>query len=79
MPSDLPRFTIRTEQKNIDKIAFIATQESRTTTKQIEYLIKQYIAEYEATHGELLVGENGSVTVTKPQAITGKSSASKTG
>ncbi len=61
MPSNLPRFTIRTEQINIDKISFIAEKESRTTTKQIEYLIKRYIDEYEDKHGELIIEEDGTV------------------
>ena len=79
MPSDLPRFTIRTEQSNIDKIAYIASYESRTTTKQIEHLIKQCISEFEATNGELIVKEDGSVILAKPKAVEGKSSTSKIG
>lgn len=55
MPSDLPRFTIRTKQENIDKIAYIAEKECRTTTKEIEYLIVNKILEYEKEHGEIKI------------------------
>ncbi len=80
MPSNLPRFTIRTEQTNIDKIAYIANKESRTTTKQIEYIILKCIENYEAENGQLIVGENSSVTVAKPKAVhKDKLSTSRTG
>lgn len=53
MPSNLPRFTVRTSQENIDKIAYIAKKESRTTTKEIEYLIVEKIQQYEQEHGTI--------------------------
>lgn len=55
MPSNLPRFTLRTSQENIDKIAYIAEKERRTTTKEIEYLIIQEIQEYETKHGKIKI------------------------
>lgn len=53
MPSEKPRFTVRTEQETLDKIAFIAQQNERTTTQEIVFLIKQKIREYEREHGEI--------------------------
>lgn len=53
MPSNLPRFTLRTSQENIDKIAYIAEKERRTTTKEIEYLIIREIEKYETEHGKI--------------------------
>ncbi len=58
MPSNLPRFTLRTSQEYIDKIAYIAEKECRTTTKEIEYLIIREIQEYEAKYGEIRLQGN---------------------
>lgn len=55
MPSKLPRFTVRTNQEYIDKIAYIAEKECRTTTKEIEYLMIQKIEEYELENGEIIL------------------------
>lgn len=80
MPSNLPRFTIRTEQDIIDKITYIASEYERSGNQEIVYLIKQRIKEYEAEHGQLIVGENGSITIAKPTIVKeGKSSGSKIG
>lgn len=62
MPSNLPRFTLRTSQENIDKIAYIAEKERRTTTKEIEYLIIREIQEYEAKHGKIKAHRKDSKT-----------------
>ena len=41
MPSKKPQFNIRCEQEIIDKIAYIAEQNERSTTQEIVYRIKQ--------------------------------------
>ena len=55
MPSNLPRFTIRTEQDIIEKISYIAMQNERSTTQEIVHLIKNEIRNYEQKHGEILL------------------------
>lgn len=80
MPSDLPRFTIRTEQDILDKIAYIAEDNERSSTQEIVYLIKQRIKEYETENGQFIRGEDGSLTIAKPKVIKqGKLSNSKSG
>ena len=48
MSSDLPRYTLRIPRDLLDKIAYIASENGRSTNKEIERLIKKYIDEYEA-------------------------------
>lgn len=57
MPSKKPQFVIRTEQEIIDKIAYIAKTNERSTTQEIVYGIKQTIKAYEAEHGPIKVEE----------------------
>lgn len=57
MPSNLPRFTIRTDQEIIDKIAYIANENDRSTTQQIINAIKKSIKEYEQEHGTIELPE----------------------
>lgn len=57
MPSKKPQFLIRTEQEVIDKIAYIAKQNERSTTQEIVYRIKQTINEYETNHGTIIIPE----------------------
>ena len=57
MPSKKPQFLIRTDQEVIDKIAYIAKQNERSTTQEIVYRIKQIINDYESDHGEIIITE----------------------
>lgn len=57
MPSKKPQFLIRTEQEVIDKIAYIAKQNERSTTQEIVYRIKQTINEYETNNGTIIIPE----------------------
>ncbi len=53
MPSKKPMFTLRTEQQNIDKLKYIADIEGRSDNKQLEYILKQFITNYENQHGTI--------------------------
>lgn len=53
MPSKKPQFVIRAEQEILDKIAYIASENERSSTQEIAYLIKQRIKSYEQEHGEI--------------------------
>lgn len=73
-------YSFRTDDSIIKKIEYIADSNTRNRNQQIEHLLKECIKEYEYKHGELLVDENGNVTLAKPK-VMGKveSSNSKTG
>ena len=53
MKDNLPRYTLRVPKILLDKLAVIAAYEGRTKNKEIEQLIKQRIAEFEAVHGKV--------------------------
>ena len=53
MPSKKPQFIVRTEKETLDKIAYIAEKNERSTNQEIVYMIKQKINAYEAMNGEI--------------------------
>ena len=53
MPSNLPKFTLRTDKVTLEKFRFIADDNFRTVNKELEMLMQKHIAEYEAKHGEI--------------------------
>lgn len=79
MPSDKPRLATYTNNKTIRKFQYIADIEKRSASKELEFIVDEYISTYEAKHGELIVGEDGTVSVAKPKSVNGQSSTSKTG
>lgn len=60
MPSKKPQFVIRAEQEILDKIAYIASENERSSTQEIVYLIKQRIKSYEQEHGEIQIEEKSN-------------------
>ena len=46
-------FTLRAEEETMDKIKAIADKEGRTANKQIEYILKLYVDNYETTNGTI--------------------------
>ena len=58
MKDNLPRYTLRVPQILLDKIGVIAAYEGRTKNKEIERLIKQRIAEFEAAHGKVEINKS---------------------
>ena len=57
MPSKKPQFIIRTDKEILDKIAYIARENERSSTQEIVYLIKKKIKEFEAENGEIILPE----------------------
>lgn len=53
MPSKKPQFVIRADQEILDKIAYIAEENERSTTQEIVYLIKQRIKQWESENGTI--------------------------
>lgn len=46
-------FTLRIDEKIMEKIKIVAEQEDRTATKQIERILKKYLDDYESTNGTI--------------------------
>ena len=54
---NLPRFTLRINQILLDKIAYIAEFEGRTTNKELEQMVKKRIADFEKGNGNIEIKE----------------------
>lgn len=57
MPSTLPRFTYRTDKETLEKLRYIADNNFRTVNSEIDRLVHELIASYEAEHGEIKLVE----------------------
>lgn len=58
MPSKKPIIHFNTDQWLIDKMKYIASENNRSLAKEMEYLCKQRIKEYELECGEIEVEES---------------------
>lgn len=58
MPSKKPVLHLNTDQWIIDKMKYIAKQNSRSMAKETEHLCIQHIKAYEAEHGEIRIEED---------------------
>lgn len=55
MRKDYPRYTLRISETMLNKLGRIAENNGRTKNKEIEFLLKRHIAEYERLHGEIKI------------------------
>lgn len=55
MPSNKPQLKTYTTQDVIDKFEIIASEENRSMSKELEYIVKEYIKLYESKHGNINV------------------------
>lgn len=53
MTTDKRQFTLRLQEENFEKIKVIAEKNKRSIAAQIEFLIEEYIAEYERQNGTI--------------------------
>lgn len=44
-------FSLRVSETLLDKIKFIANQNKRSANKEIEFILENYVREYEEAHG----------------------------
>ncbi len=54
MATDKRQFTLRLQDENFDKIKYLADKNKRSIAMQIEFLIEQYIEDYEKQHGQII-------------------------
>lgn len=50
--------TLRLKDATYDKISFIAKEKERSINQQIEYILKEYIKDYEKINGEIKVTDD---------------------
>lgn len=53
MPSDLSKFTIRTDAEILKKFRFVADYNARSANRELEVLMKKHISEFEKEHGKI--------------------------
>ena len=53
MPTTKPQLKTYTDEETVKKFSFIAEKESRSVSKELEYITKQKIQNYEKEHGEI--------------------------
>lgn len=53
MPSKKPIITLRTDQETIEKLKNISEREKRSSNKQLEQILQNFIKQYERDHGEI--------------------------
>lgn len=70
MPSDKPRLATYTTNSTIKKFQYISNYEKRSASKELEYIVEEYIKSFESKHGELVINEDGNITISKSQLIS---------
>ncbi len=55
MATEKRQFTLRLQEENFFKIKALSEKDRRSIAMEIEYILEQYIAEYEQKHGLLEV------------------------
>lgn len=69
MPSTKPRLMTYTEKDIIEKFEILAKKENRSMSKQLEYIVKEYIENYEKQNGKIdikvgnIIGNNGTINM----------------
>lgn len=58
MPTDQVKFTLRTSNELLHKISYIAGANGRSANKEIEMLLKRYVAQYERKNGPIPIDED---------------------
>ena len=53
MRKNYPRFTLRISKSMLEKLAYIADYHGRTKNKEIEFILKKQISEFERVYGSI--------------------------
>ncbi|MDF2943583.1 MAG: hypothetical protein K0S01_2441 [Herbinix sp.] len=62
------QYPFRTDDMIIKKIDYIADLNTRNRNQQIEHLLKECINDYEINNGKIIIEEDGSITINKPNS-----------
>ena len=53
MKDNMTRYTLRMPRIIFDKLHYISEYKGRSANKQIEQIVKKFISDFEAEHGEI--------------------------
>ena len=59
MKDNLPRYTLRIDRIDLDKLAYISEYNGRSKNREIEWLVRRHIKEFEQEHGKIDLSECG--------------------
>ena len=51
--AETAKFTLRTESDLLQKLRYVADYNARSANRELEFLIKNHIAEFEKEHGKI--------------------------
>lgn len=57
MNDNIVKYTFRTNDKLLKKLHYVARYEGRSANKELEFLVKRHIAEFEKQHGKITVSK----------------------
>ncbi|MCL2076983.1 MAG: hypothetical protein FWH08_01070 [Oscillospiraceae bacterium] len=57
MPTNKPPFNFHLKEEYLEKMRFIAKEETRSLSNLLEHLCKKHIICYEKEHGEIILEE----------------------
>ena len=57
-------FNLRIDETLNDKLIQIAADEGRSKNKQIEYILKEYVKNYEKNNGTIIINQNNNQNAT---------------
>lgn len=57
MPRKLSQFPVRIDSELLQKFRYIAGYHARSANREMEMLIRNYVAQFETKHGEILLEE----------------------
>lgn len=55
MQNDIVKFTLRTEAELLKRFRYVAEYNARSINRELEVIMKKHIAEFEKSHGEIII------------------------
>lgn len=58
MSKQINPYPLRIDETVFEKIRFIAIEDGRSINKEIEFILKKYVDEFESGNGEIIICDN---------------------
>ncbi len=70
MKRNYPRFTLRVSKELLDKLTYTAELNGRTKNREIEYVLKRYMSDYERLYGKIQISNKEHKQDTQEQEVS---------
>ena len=57
MLQKMSKFTVRVNEETLKKFRYVAEYNARSANRELEFLMKRHIAEFEKKHEEIILNE----------------------